>query len=66
MRFVAAGDDIRPSWPLQQLAALVPDGEFAVVRDVPHGLWSTDPAVWLATLTTACAELSTAISRRLP
>ncbi len=25
MRFVAAGNDIRPSWPLQQLANLVPD-----------------------------------------
>lgn len=47
MTFIAAGDDIRPSWPLQQLAALVPDGAFTVVPDVPHDFWSTHPERWL-------------------
>lgn len=31
MSFIAAGGDIRPSWPLKQLAELVPAGEFTVV-----------------------------------
>jgi len=43
MRFIAAGADIRPSWPLAQLAALLPRGEFSTVPDVPHDFWSTDP-----------------------
>lgn len=46
MTFIAAGRDIRPSWPLQQLAQLVPRGQFDVVEDVPHDFWSTDPRVW--------------------
>lgn len=46
MTFVAAGRDIRPSWPLRQLAELVPHGRFDVLEDVPHDFWSTDPLVW--------------------
>ncbi|CAN5129066.1 hypothetical protein BH09ACT12_BH09ACT12_26460 [soil metagenome] len=54
MRFIAAGDDIRPSWPLEQLAELLPHGTFARVPDVPHDFWSTHPDVWRATVTEAC------------
>lgn len=57
MRFIAAGDDIRPHWPLHQLARLVPDGAFEVVADVPHDFWSTDPQRWQQTCTTACDDL---------
>ena len=57
MHFIAAGDDVRPSWPLQQLAALVPGGRFSTVPGVPHDFWSTHPEVWLATVSTACAEI---------
>ncbi len=59
MHLVAAGDDIRPSWPLRQLAALVPNGSFATVPDVPHDFWSTDPEVWVRTVTDACAVIAT-------
>lgn len=55
MAFIAAGNDIRPSWPLQQLAALVPGGSFAVVPGVPHDFWSTHPETWLDVTTAACA-----------
>ncbi|WP_329008594.1 alpha/beta hydrolase [Micromonospora rifamycinica] len=54
MHFIAAGDDIRPSWPLAQLAALVPRGRFSTVPGVPHDFWSTHPEVWTATVTDAC------------
>lgn len=57
MSFVAAGGDIRPHWPLQQLAALVPGGAFEVVADVPHDFWTTDPELWQTTCTTACDHL---------
>ena len=53
MTFLAAGQDIRPSWPLQQLAALVPHGAFGVVAGVPHDLWATHPAVWREVVGTA-------------
>lgn len=56
MTFIAAGGDIRPSWPLQQLAELVPGGAFEVVPDVPHDFWHTDPDAWQAVCTAACAR----------
>lgn len=56
MRFLAAGEDIRPSWPLQQLAALVPHGSFTTIPNVPHDFWATDPSVWTETITAACAH----------
>jgi proline iminopeptidase len=56
MQFIAAGEDIRPSWPLQQLAALVPTGSFATVPGVPHDFWATDPWVWTESITQACVR----------
>lgn len=56
MQFVAAGDDIRPSWPTQQLAALVRGGSFRTVPRVPHDFWSTDPRLWSNVVTEACTE----------
>ena len=55
MHFVAAGDDIRPSWPLRQLAALVPNARFTTVAGVPHDFWLTHPEVWAETVTEICA-----------
>lgn len=54
MTLVAAALDVRPSWPLAQLATLVRRGTFATVPDVPHDFWSTHPEVWTATVTEAC------------
>lgn len=47
MTFVAAAADVRPSWPLEQLAALVPDGRFLRVPGVPHNFWLTHPGIWV-------------------
>lgn len=57
MTFIAAGCDIRPSWPLQQLAELVPGGVFEVVPNAVHDFWHTDPDLWQAVCTTACRRL---------
>ncbi|WP_306238174.1 alpha/beta fold hydrolase [Ornithinimicrobium faecis] len=57
IRLIAAGGDIRPNWPLQQLARLVPGGAFELVADVPHDFWATDPHLWQATCTAACNRL---------
>jgi len=56
MLLSSAQDDIRPSWPLRQLAELVPGGTFQEVRGVPHNLWSTHPDVWVDTVTKACHQ----------
>lgn len=53
MNFIAAGDDIRLPWPMEQLAELVPDATFEVVPDVPHDFWSTHPDTWLKVVTAA-------------
>ena len=58
MRFIAAADDIRPNWPLRQLAELVPSANFSQVPGAVHNFWSTDPHLWAETVTRACAELS--------
>ena len=54
MHFIAAGDGIRPPWPLAQLAELVPRGKFSTVPAVPHHFWFTHPEVWTKTVTNAC------------
>ncbi|WP_254205753.1 alpha/beta fold hydrolase [Nocardia alni] len=59
MRFIAAQHDIRPAWPLRQLAALVPQGTFEELPAVAHNLWATDPHVWVELVTAACTAPST-------
>ena len=56
MHFLAAGDDIRPAWPLQQLAALVPLGSFETLPGLPHDFWSTQPSTWRDIVTAACRQ----------
>lgn len=58
MHLISAGDDIRPSWPLAQLAALVPGGRFSSVPGVPHDFWSTHPEVWVEAVTAALRGLT--------
>lgn len=44
--FVLAERDIRPSWPVRQLAALLPDTRLAELPGVGHDFWHTHPDVW--------------------
>lgn len=37
--FVAAEKDIRPSWPAEQLARLIPNAQFVMVKKAAHYLW---------------------------
>ncbi|MGY1946993.1 alpha/beta fold hydrolase [Nocardia asiatica] len=59
MTFIAPQHDIRPSWPLRQLAALVPRGRFEELPGVAHNLWSTHPQVWVDLVTRACTPAVT-------
>lgn len=40
---VIGSDDVRPSWPVEQVAALVPRGEVAVIVGAGHCPWWTHP-----------------------
>jgi proline iminopeptidase len=57
MAFIAAGSDIRPSWPLRQLAELIPGGTFEAVPGQPHDFWATAPEVWRTICTAACLRV---------
>jgi proline iminopeptidase len=37
--FVAAENDIRPSWPSEQLARLIPHAHFVMVENAAHYIW---------------------------
>lgn len=39
--FISAENDIRPAWPAQQLANLIPKGEFHQVAGAAHCIWLT-------------------------
>ena len=39
--FINAGADIRPNWPTQQLAALIPNGSYVEIPDAGHTIWLT-------------------------
>ena len=39
VRYISAAKDIRPSWPAQQLASLIPDGSYAEIAGVDHYIW---------------------------
>lgn len=56
MNFIAAGEDIRPSWPLQQLSELAPRGSFSVIDGVAHDFWAAAPDVWVDVINTGCAQ----------
>jgi proline iminopeptidase len=56
MTFIAAGEDIRPDWPLRQLAALIPHGQFREVEGVPHNFWHTHPGIWKAIVSDLCGR----------
>jgi len=64
MQFIAAGDDIRPSWPLQQLAELVPDASYDVVDGVVHDFWYTRPQLWQSVCSQACRQSGSAPESR--
>ncbi|CAM3526041.1 alpha/beta fold hydrolase [Stackebrandtia soli] len=55
VRFVLAERDIRPSWPIEQLAALIPGATLDVVPEAPHEFWHSHPDRWRALLRSTAA-----------
>ncbi len=42
--FINGGMDIRPNWPTEQLASLMPRGRYVEIPDAPHIIWLTHAA----------------------
>ncbi|MFN2419333.1 MAG: alpha/beta fold hydrolase [Candidatus Limnocylindria bacterium] len=40
---VVGSDEVRPSWPVEQVAALVPRGEVVLIEGAGHCPWWTHP-----------------------
>jgi proline iminopeptidase len=41
--FVYGGRDIRPSWPVEQVARLMPDARFELIEGAEHVIWFSHP-----------------------
>lgn len=39
--FINASEDIRPNWPTQQIAALIPNATYAEINGAGHSIWLT-------------------------
>ena len=55
--FVYGKQDIRPSWPEEQLAHLLPNATLDLLPDAPHSIWLTHPNELKASLRRFLASL---------
>lgn len=56
--FVNAANDIRPNWPTQQLAQLLPHGQYVEVADAAHSIWLTHTPELKQALQNALEQIS--------
>jgi proline iminopeptidase len=56
--FINGGADIRPNWPTQQLAALIPHARYVEIANAPHYIWLTHPEALRRALVSALAEVA--------
>ena len=55
--FINAENDIRPNWPTQQLAHLIPLGQYVEIPGATHSIWLTHGAELKTALTKAINEI---------
>ena len=55
--FINGSEDIRPSWPTRQLAALMTYGRYVEIADAAHTVWLTHAAELRAALREAIAHI---------
>jgi proline iminopeptidase len=55
--FINAGDDIRPNWPTQQLANLIPKAQYHEIEGARHCIWLTHPKELQACLLACIASI---------
>ena len=55
--FINGGKDIRPNWPTQQLASLMPNGRYVEIPGAAHSIWLTHADELRAELRRAVEEI---------
>ena len=55
--FLYGQDDIRPSWPVEQVSHLMPNGHFVRITNAPHMPWLTQPEAVRTQLRRFVAEI---------
>ncbi len=55
--FINAAEDIRPNWPTQQLAALLPRARYREIAGAAHSIWLTHAAALRTELRAALADV---------
>lgn len=55
--FIYGEKDIRPSWPVQQIARLLPRGRFVLIKDASHAIWLSHTAQMKAHLRNFVMEI---------
>jgi proline iminopeptidase len=58
--FVYGEYDIRPSWPIEQIARLLPDAAFHMIAGADHHIWVTHPEALKAALRTFVQQIAQA------
>jgi proline iminopeptidase len=58
--FIGGGNDIRPNWPAQQLASLIPKGEYVEIPGAAHYIWLTHAGPLRRELRTAIRHILSA------
>jgi proline iminopeptidase len=56
--FINASEDIRPNWPTQQLATLIPSAQYVEIQGAAHYIWLTHSRELQAALKNALAEIT--------
>lgn len=57
--FINASEDIRPNWPTQQLAALIPNARYVEIQGAAHSIWLTHATALKRTLKNALSFILT-------
>ena len=57
--FINGSEDIRPSWPTRQLAALMPNGRYIQIDGAGHTVWLSHAAELRTALRGALAHIET-------
>ena len=60
--FVYGDGDIRPSWPVEQVARLMPDARFELIEGAEHVIWFSHPEELKSLLRTFVSD----VGRRMP
>jgi proline iminopeptidase len=55
--YIGAGGDIRPNWPIRQLAKLIENGHYKEIPEANHYIWITHPQELSEMLRTSIREI---------